>query len=192
MKILLTLTGTVPINELPAEKDHKIMTAITDSETLLADTDLASLAGKYLTFTLERESFAIPVIKVREIIRLIPVTAMPQMPAYVRGVINLRGKIVPVIDLRIHFGFATAVSTDQTCIVVVQVRNQNGGTTAMGLIVDGVEEVVQIAATDLEATPDFGTQVSTDYLLAMAKLKGTVKGLLDIDRVVCGSNPPLS
>jgi len=142
------------------------------------------MAGKYLTFILGGESYAIPVLKVREIIRLTSITAVPQMPTHVRGVINLRGKIIPVQDLRMRFGFPEAGNTDQTCIVVVQVRTGDGQSTAMGLIVDGVEEVTQIAAGDIEETPDFGTQVSNDYLMGMAKLKGAVKALLDIDQVI--------
>jgi purine-binding chemotaxis protein CheW len=143
-----------------------------------------NLAGKYLTFSLQRESFGIEVLKVREIIRVIEITAVPQMPAYVRGVINLRGKIIPVMDLRLRFGFPEAKNTDRTCIVVVQVKLADGKATQMGLVVDGVEEVVNIAAGDIEETPDFGGEISTDYITGMAKIKGVVKTLLDIDRVM--------
>ncbi len=146
----------------------------------------ASLAGKYLTFTLQAESYGIEVLKVREIIRLASITAVPQMPAYVRGVINLRGKIIPVIDLRLYFGFTDITSTELTCIIVVQVRLADGKHTPMGLIVNGVEEVVNLAASDIEATPEFGMQISTDYILGMAKIKGAVKALLDIDKVIGG------
>lgn len=142
------------------------------------------LAGKYLTFTLHRESYGIDALKVREIIRLTSITAVPQMPAYVRGVINLRGKIIPVMDLRLRFGFPDAAGTDQTCIIVVQVKLPDGKSTPMGLVVDGVEEVANIAAGDIEETPDFGAQIATDYIIGMAKLKGAVKTLLDIDGVV--------
>jgi purine-binding chemotaxis protein CheW len=145
-----------------------------------------SLAGKYLTFILGNESYAIPVLKVREIIRLTSITTVPHMPDYIRGVINLRGKIIPVMDLRLRFGFATAASAEQNCIVVVQVKNPNGQATAMGLVVDGVEEVAQLVASDIEETPDFGAQVDTEYILGMAKIKGAVKALLDIDRVIGG------
>ena len=145
-----------------------------------------NLAGKYLTFLLGGESYAIPVLKVREIIRLTNITTVPQMPAYIRGVINLRGKIIPVMDLRLRFGFATVASAEQNCIVVVQVKSPTGEVTAMGLVVDAVEEVAQLAAADIEETPDFGTQVDTDYILGMAKIKGAVKALLDIDRVIGG------
>jgi len=147
-------------------------------------TDIHRLAGKYLTFTLHQESYGIDVLKVREIIRLTTITAVPQMPAYVRGVINLRGKIIPVMDLRLRFGFPDAQSTDQTCIIVVQVKLPDGKSTQMGLVVDGVEEVTNIAAADIEETPDFGAQIATDYIVGMAKIKGAVKTLLDIDSVV--------
>jgi len=154
-------------------------------ETLL-DPNLTgkNLAGKYLTFTLHRESYGIEVIKVREIIRLANITAVPQMPDYVRGVINLRGKIIPVIDLRLRFGFPEADTTALSCIIVVQVKLPDSRATQMGLVVDGVEEVISIAATDIEETPDFGAQVSTECILGMAKIKGVVKALLDIDKVI--------
>lgn len=143
-----------------------------------------TLAGKYLTFTIQRESYGIDVLQVREIIRLPDITSVPQMPDYVRGVINLRGKIIPVIDLRLRFGFPNASNTEQTCIVVVQVKLPDGKPTQMGLIVDGVEEVINLAAADIEETPDFGTQLSTEYILGMAKVKGLVKTLLNIDRIL--------
>lgn len=141
-------------------------------------------AGKYLTFTLHDESYGIDVLKVREIIRQTNITVVPQMPAYVRGVINLRGKIIPVMDLRLRFGFADAASTEHTCIIVVQVKLPDGKATQMGLVVDGVEEVANIAAADIEETPNFGGQIATDYIVGMAKIKGAVKTLLDIDGVV--------
>ena len=149
-------------------------------------------AGKYLTFILGGESYAIPVLKVREIIRLTSITTVPQMPDYIRGVINLRGKIIPVMDLRLRFGFGKADTTDQNCIVVVQVKSPSGQATAMGLVVDAVEEVAQLATSDIEETPDFGSQISTAYLLGMAKIKGVVKALLDIDRVIGGDAAELA
>lgn len=148
--------------------------------------DVKKLAGKYLTFALHGESYGIDVLKVREIIRLTEITAVPQMPAYVRGVINLRGKIIPVMDLRLRFGFSDAGSTDQTCIVVVQVKLPDGKATQMGLVVDGVEEVVNINVGDIEETPDFGGEISAGYIVGMAKIKGAVKTLLDIDSVIGG------
>ncbi|MDR3459530.1 MAG: chemotaxis protein CheW [Verrucomicrobiae bacterium] len=143
-----------------------------------------NLAGKYLTFTLQGESYGIEVLKVREIIRHVVITAVPQMPAYIRGVINLRGKIIPVMDLRRRFDFQNITDTDQTCTVVVQVTLPDGKNTPMGLEVDGVEEVINLNAADIEETPDFGGQIAIDYILGMAKVKGVVKVLLDIDRVV--------
>ena len=145
-----------------------------------------NLSGKYLTFILGGESYAIPVLKVREIIRLTRITTVPQMPDFIRGVINLRGKIIPVMDLRLRFGFAAAADVEQNCIVVVQVNNPAGQATAMGLVVDAVEEVAQLAAADIEETPDFGALVDTEYILGMAKIKGAVKALLDIDKVIGG------
>lgn len=145
---------------------------------------LASLAGKYLTFTLGRESYGIGVLKVREIIRIIDVTSVPQMPPYIKGVVNLRGKVVPVVDLRIRFELADVAITERTCIVVVQLKTSSGGPALIGLIVDGVEEVVNITPEDLEPTPDFGTVLDTQYIVGMAKLKGRVKTLLDIERLI--------
>jgi len=141
-------------------------------------------AGKYLTFNLQRESYGIDVLVVREIIRLTSITAVPQMPHYVKGVINLRGKIIPVIDLRLRFGFADVKDTDQTCIIVVQVKLPDGRNTQMGVIVDAVEEVINLSASDIEETPDFGAKIRTDYIIGMAKVKGVVKTLLNIDRAI--------
>ena len=154
------------------------------TQTPAVSTAGPNLGGKYLTFALGQESYAVDVRKVREIIRLTSITTVPQMPAFVRGVINLRGKIIPVIDLRLRFGLAQAATTDKTCIVVVQIQTGANQRRETGLIVDNVEEVLNLAATDIEETPDFGTQVDTEYLLGMAKVKGVVKMLLDLDRVL--------
>ncbi len=149
----------------------------------LAENLGASLAGKYLTVVLDHEAYGIAVLKVREIIRLQKITPVPQMPPYVKGVINLRGRVIPVIDLRVKFGLAAAL-TERTCIVVVQVRLRSEPTVHMGLIVDSVEEVVTLTAEEIQPTPDFGVAVDTSCLLGMAKVKGQVKTLLDLDRVV--------
>ena len=155
------------------------------TETLdTAEKSQSASAGKYLTFVLGRESYGIPVLKIREIIRMQNITLVPQMPDYIRGVINLRGKIIPVVDLRAKFGLAGTEATERTCIVVVQVASPSGTSLSMGLVVDAVEEVINIGASDIEATPDFGTKLDTEYILGMAKIKGAVKSLLDIDRVV--------
>ena len=151
--------------------------------TLTTEASLESLAGKYLTVALDNESYGIAVLKVREIIRLQRITPVPQMPEFVKGVINLRGRVIPVIDLRVKFGLK-AEFADRTCIVVVQVKLASERTTQMGLIVDGVEEVVTLKANEIEPTPEFGNRVETSYLLGMAKVGERVKTLLDIDRVV--------
>jgi purine-binding chemotaxis protein CheW len=141
------------------------------------------LAGKYLTVALDNESYGLAVLKVREIIRLQKITPVPQMPEFVKGVINLRGRVIPVIDLRVKFGLKAEFG-ERTCIVVVQVDLFPGKSVQMGLIVDSVDEVLNVAADMIEPTPDFGTAVDTSYLLGMVKAKGQVKTLLDIDRVV--------
>lgn len=148
--------------------------------------DLAAspkLAGKYLTVVLAHEAYGLSVLKVREIIRLQKVTPVPQTPNYVKGVINLRGRVIPVIDLRVKFGLQ-AEFTERTCIIVVQVKLPSERVVNMGLIVDSVEEVVTLNDHDIEPTPEFGTSMDTRYLLGMAKVKGEVKTLLDLDRIV--------
>lgn len=145
--------------------------------------DTQSIAGKYLTVVLDNESYGIAVLKVREIIRMQKITPVPQMPDFVKGVINLRGRVIPIVDLRAKFGLR-AEFAERTCIVVVQVKLADEQVVQMGLIVDSVEEVVTLNAGEIEPTPDFGTRVDTTYLLGMAKVKGQVKTLLDIDRVV--------
>lgn len=147
------------------------------------------LAGKHLTFVLGHEHYGVPVLKVREIIRLCDITPVPQMPDYIKGVLNLRGKIIPVADLRVKFRLASTENTDLTCIVVVQVSLADKSSTLMGLIVDAVEEVANLTAADIEPTPDFGGLIQADYILGMAKVKGQVKALLDIDAVVSSVSP---
>ena len=144
-----------------------------------------ALAGRYLTLVLDQEAYAIRVEQVREIIRVPPITPMPQMPAYVKGVINLRGRVIPVIDLRARFGLRAEI-LERTCIIVVQVQ-RGAGPVPMGLIVDSVEDVSRVGENDLAPAPDFGTQVDTRYLLGLAKSGGRVRILLDIDRAVAPS-----
>jgi purine-binding chemotaxis protein CheW len=142
-----------------------------------------ALAGKYLTVVLDNEAYGIAVLKVREIIRMQKITSVPQMPEFVKGVINLRGRVIPVIDLRIKFGLRAEIA-ERTCIVVVQVQVTHGNVVQMGLIVDSVEEVANLSGNEIEPTPEFGARIDTSYLLGLAKVKGAVKTLLDIDRVV--------
>jgi purine-binding chemotaxis protein CheW len=140
-------------------------------------------SGKYLTFQLGREEFGIRVLKVREIMGILEVTSVPHTPAHVKGVVNLRGKVVPVIDLRIKFGLPPADYTQRTCIIVTQLKGESGP-ILMGVIVDAVSEVLNLAPCDIEDTPDFGEEIASHYLLGLAKVKGKVKILLDIDRVL--------
>jgi purine-binding chemotaxis protein CheW len=140
-------------------------------------------SGKYLTFQLGREEFGIRVLKVREIMGIQEITAVPQTPPHVKGVINLRGKVVPVIDLRLKFGLTAVDYTERTCIIVTQLKGESG-MILMGVIVDGVSEVLTLAPTDIEDTPDFGEEIAGNYLLGLAKVKGKVKILLDIDWVL--------
>ena len=140
-------------------------------------------AGKYLVFHLGKEEFGIRVLKVREIMGVQDITAVPQTPGHVKGVINLRGKVVPVVDLRLKFGLPEIEYTQRTCIIVVQVQ-ADSYSMQMGIVVDGVAEVLNLAPGDIEDTPDFGQGVVTPFLLGMAKIKGKVKILLDIDQVL--------
>jgi purine-binding chemotaxis protein CheW len=139
--------------------------------------------GKYLTFSLASEEYGVPVLKVREIMGMMPITAVPQVPSHVRGVINLRGKVITVVDLRLKFGLAAQEQTDQTAIVVVEIA-VDGGKVLTGIIVDFVSDVLNIVADQIEQTPAFGDHVVTDCLSGMAKVKGSIKILLDLDQAL--------
>ena len=152
-------------------------------ETAAGEFRSADLAGKYLTFALSEEEYGLPVLKVREIIKMMDITTVPQVPGHVRGVINLRGKVIPVVDLRLKFGFASQDYSERTCIIVVEVALASGA-VMMGIIVDHVSEVLNIAPEEIEQTPAFGERVKTDYMKGIAKVKGKVKILLDLDRVL--------
>jgi purine-binding chemotaxis protein CheW len=140
-------------------------------------------AGKYLTFHLGQEEFAIQVLKVREIKGMQEITAIPHTPLFVKGVINLRGKVIHVVDLRLKFGLPEAEHTQLTCIIVVQIRGEVEP-LLMGILVDAVSEVVSLTKADIEDTPDFGQGVSIPNLLGIAKTKGGVKILLNIDEIL--------
>ena len=145
----------------------------------------ADREGKYLTFSLAGEEYGIGILKVKEIIGLMTITPVPQTPEYVRGVINLRGKVIPVVDLRSKFGMAWAESTDRTCVIVVEIRLAERN-VAMGIVVDSVSEVLNIKGGEIEDTPSFGARLDTAYILGMAKSGSGVKILLDIDKVMGG------
>lgn len=142
-----------------------------------------NLAGKYLTFKLAAEEYGLEILKVQEIIKMMDITKVPRTPDYVRGVINLRGKVIPVVDLRLKFGMESVATTEKTCIIVVQVKRGDRSIT-MGIIVDEVSEVLDINGEEIEPAPSFGTNVDTHFILGMAKTRGAVKILLDIDKVL--------
>lgn len=146
---------------------------------------LTGREGKYLTFTLAQEEYGIGILKIKEIIGMIPITSVPQTPPFVKGVINLRGKVIPVIDLRLRFNMEAMEYNERTCIVVVEIGRRSTDIT-IGLVVDSVSEVLNIKHEDIEDTPTFGTTLDTDYILGMAKIDSRVKILLDIDTVLGG------
>ena len=143
--------------------------------------------GKYLTFALGSEEYGLEILKVREIIGYMEITAVPQTPHEVKGVINLRGLVIPVVDLRAKFGMETAEITDESCIIVVEI-SQGDRPFSTGIVVDHVQEVLDINGQDIEAAPQFGSAVDTDFILGMGKIGDSVKILLDIDKVLGGEN----
>jgi purine-binding chemotaxis protein CheW len=140
-------------------------------------------AGKYLTFAIGKEEYGLEILKVREIIGFMDITAVPQMPSYIKGVINLRGQVIPVIDLRAKFCMQTAERTEETCIIVVEITQQ-GRKFSTGIVVDHVSEVLDIPGEAIEESPQFGSAVKTDFILGMGKVGERVKILLDIDKVL--------
>ena len=139
--------------------------------------------GKYLTFALANEEYGLEIMKVREIFGYMDITAVPRTPAYVKGVINLRGQVIPVIDLRAKFGMETTDVTEETCIIVVEIT-QGDHKFDTGIVVDHVQEVLDIAGEDIEESPQFDSSVNTEFILGMGKIGDSVKILLDIDKVL--------
>jgi purine-binding chemotaxis protein CheW len=139
--------------------------------------------GKYLTFALGKEEYGLEILKVREIIGYMDITAVPRTPPYVKGVINLRGQVIAVLDLRSKFAMETAQKTEETCIIVVEIRH-GGRKLSTGIVVDHVSEVLDIPGESIEDAPSFGAAVDTDFILGMGKIGESVKILLDIDRVL--------
>ena len=144
---------------------------------------IADREGKYLTFILANEEYGIGILKIKELIGMMPITTVPQTPDFVKGVINLRGKVIPVVDLRLRFNMDEIDYTERTCIIVVEMAGQ-AGTVLIGIVVDAVSEVLNIKDENIEETPTFGAKLNTDYILGMAKMEGGVKILLDIDKVL--------
>jgi purine-binding chemotaxis protein CheW len=147
------------------------------------NTASGAVSLQYLTFFVAEEEYAVPVLKVREVIEYDTVTRVPSTPPWIRGVINLRGTVVPVVDLAVKFGLAASPVTRRTCIVLVEVQ-LDGQETVMGAVADSVSQVIELAASDIEPPPSFGTHVRVDFLLGMGKLDAKFALLLDIDRVL--------
>jgi purine-binding chemotaxis protein CheW len=141
-------------------------------------------AGKYLVFQLAQEEFAIGVLSVREIIRTQDITKVPHTPPHMKGVINLRGKVIPVMDLRTKLGFPETEYDQRTCVIIVEILTEARTSLYMGLIVDGVAEVLSLAQADIQDVPDFGSASRSPYLLGVAKTKGKIRILLDINQVL--------
>ncbi len=139
--------------------------------------------GKYLTFSLKEEEYGIGILKVKEIIGMMPITPVPRTPAFVKGVVNLRGKVIPVAELRAKFDMESIPYNDRTCIIVVEIDSESE-TLLIGIVVDSVSEVLNITEGEIEAPPSFGTNLDTNYILGMAKTESGVKSLLNIDRVL--------
>ena len=144
---------------------------------------IADEESKYLTFTLAEEEYGIGILKIREIIGMLPITSVPKTPAFVKGVINLRGMVIPVVDLRLRFGMAKNEYTERTSIIVVEIEGQ-AGTVQIGIVVDSVSEVMNIKAAEIEDPPTLGKKIDTEFILGMAKKEGGVMILLDINQVL--------
>jgi purine-binding chemotaxis protein CheW len=159
---------------------------MSDADTAVISESARATAGKYLTFALDSEEYGLEILKVQEIIGIMKVTRVPKAPPYVRGVINLRGKVIPVVDLRLKFAMDSKADTERTCIIVVQITRQSSRIT-MGIIVDDVSEVLNITGEQIEGAPSFGSSVDTEFILGMGKVGQKVVMLLDIDRVLTGA-----
>ncbi|MFM1822851.1 MAG: Chemotaxis protein CheW [Planctomycetota bacterium] len=139
---------------------------------------------KFLSFCLGDEQFGVEILRVREIIGLIAITPLPQTPSYVKGVMNLRGRIIPVIDLRLRFGLDAAEATKETCVIVLEAGGDDGSQTVMGAIVDSVREVQDIPPSAIDPAPEFGCEIPLRYILGMGKVKDRVIVLLEIGEVI--------
>ena len=148
-------------------------------EAVAENTKKTVREGKYLTFVLSNEEYGIEILKVREIIGLMDITSVPQTPNYMKGVINLRGKVIPVIDLRLKFSMPEKDHTQETCTIVVEVGN-----TLIGIIVDSVSEVSDIGGEEIEETPHLGQGIDTNFIMGLGKVKGKIIILLDIEKVM--------
>jgi purine-binding chemotaxis protein CheW len=153
--------------------------------------DAQGAARKYLTFVLGTSEYGVPVQKVREIIKAMEITSVPQVAPYVKGVINLRGKVIPVADLRLKFGLSQAEYTDRTCIIVVEMALRSA-VALIGVVVDSVSDVVSIAAEEIEDAPDLTEQNGSGCVEALAKVKGTVKIIVNLDRLFASDDAEIA
>lgn len=165
------------------ETGRETATVAQTTQVLEQDGGIASLAGKYLTFQLAGEIYGLEILKVQEIIGIMDVTRVPRTPDFVRGVINLRGKVIPVIDLRRKFEMESKEDTERTCIIVVQV-DRGGRQVTMGILVDEVSEVLDVKAEQIEDSPEFGAGVNTDFIMGMGKVMEKVVMILDVNQVL--------
>jgi len=154
------------------------MAVLTEERTALLGSDRS---GKYLTFELGREVYGLPVLRIKEVVGMQTPAKVPHSPDYVQGVINLRGKVIPIIDLRMKFGMPSQEHTDRTCIIVVQLKGRTSSGILAGAVVDKVSEVVMLSTADIEDTPDFGDGTTLPYVLGIAKTKDGVRILVDPD-----------
>ncbi len=148
-------------------------------EAVAVKKETSDLEGKFLTFVLSKEEYGIEILSVREIIGLMDITSVPQTPDYMKGVINLRGKVIPVIDLRLKFAMQEEEHTQETCVIVVEVDG-----TSIGIIVDSVSEVSDIEGEEIEVAPRFGQGIDTSFIMGLGKVKEKIIILLDIATVL--------
>lgn len=146
--------------------------------------EVAARPGKYLTFGLADELYGLEILRVQEIIGLLPITRVPRMPALVAGVVNLRGRVIPVLDLRLAFGLAGSDREERTCIIVVRTHGTDGEQLTMGVLVDTVSDVADLGENDIEPSPDFGTAIDTAFIKGIGRAAGRIILLLDIERVL--------
>ncbi len=166
------------------ERRGKIVSELAMEANATLD-DVNGREGKYLTFSMGNEEYGISILKIKEIIGMMPITAVPQTPEFVKGVVNLRGKVIPVIDLRLRFNMEAIPYTERTCIIVIEV---DGLEDAMltGIVVDSVSEVLNIRDSEIEDTPTFGVNMNTECILGVAKMEDCVKILLDSNKALNG------
>lgn len=152
-----------------------------------ATLEATGLAGKYLTFSLGDEHYGIEILRVQEIVGLLPITRVPRLPELVAGVVNLRGRVIPVVDLRLAFGLPGIDHGERTCIIIVRSKRGDGKSTVMGALVDEVSEVADLPDKVIEPTPEFGTGIDTSFVRGVGRLEDRVVLLLDVDLVLSGS-----